>query len=255
MNSLPPGMLRQKREQAGLSPEKVVDELAKKGISINVKTLYGYENGVSTPRVNTFIALCSIYRVTDIMGEFGYTTPIKLASGNSEWTYGEYNDFFNANLLEKIYILLEKGVPSFSGYESQLEKCFPPNSKDASFNRLYTLFSALDEQSQAAVFHTISDLNGNPYGCTEDIDFITLFHRASNEDKNVILYILDKYRDKSLEEYLNYHIKDSTNLAAATPNDKAEALKIALLAYTQYLSEKKQASQASSAPPSAEKLA
>jgi len=91
-----------------LTPEEVVNKLAERSIPISVKTLYGYENGVSTPRVNTFIALCDIYKVSDIMSEFGYATPIKLASGDNEWHYDEYNDFFNGTLLEKIYLLLKK---------------------------------------------------------------------------------------------------------------------------------------------------
>lgn len=221
MNDLPHGLLRQKREQMGLSLDTVVKELENRGISISIKTLYGYENGVSTPRVNTFIALCDIYKVSDIMGEFGYATSLKLASGDAEWSYDEYNDFFKGTLLEKIYLLLNKGVPSFAGYESQLENCFPSSDKAASFNRLYNLFSALDESAQATVFHTINDLNGNPYGCIEDIDFITLFHRASKSDQDIILAVLDKYRDKFLEESFNYHINGSAKTVVAPASDRA----------------------------------
>lgn len=72
MNDLKEGQLRRLRLNSGLSADEVVDMLRYRGIEINSKTLYGYEQGVSTPRVNTFIALCDIYKVHDIMAEFGY---------------------------------------------------------------------------------------------------------------------------------------------------------------------------------------
>lgn len=76
MNDLKEGQLRRLRLESGLSAEEVVDMLRLRGIEINSKTLYGYEQGVSTPRVNTFIALCDIYNVRDIMAEFGYSSTV-----------------------------------------------------------------------------------------------------------------------------------------------------------------------------------
>lgn len=218
-NSKIAAILREHRNKLHLSGKQVTSILKNEyKIEISEKTLLGYESSVGTPRVNTFLALCKIYHITDVMQEFGYSTPLKLATGESEWTYDEYNDFFKGNLLEKIYLLLKKGVPSFSGYEKQLEECFPPNARMANFDRLYNLFSSLDEASQTAVFHTIDDLKGNPYGCVKDIDFITLFHRACKTDQDIILALLDKYRDKPLEEYLGY------SSAAPGASAAAEAL-------------------------------
>lgn len=64
--------LRQLRQACGLTAKEVSVLLARKGIDISEKTLLGYENGVSTPKVNTFLRLCEVYKVTDIMGAFGY---------------------------------------------------------------------------------------------------------------------------------------------------------------------------------------
>ncbi len=64
--------LRQLRQAQDLTAKEVAEILAGKNIDISEKTLLGYENGVSAPKVSTFLRLCEIYRVTDIMGTFGY---------------------------------------------------------------------------------------------------------------------------------------------------------------------------------------
>lgn len=208
MNSLPNGLLRQKREQAGLSPEEVVDELEKRGISISVKTLYGYENGVSTPRVNAFIALCDIYKISDIMVEFGYTSSIKLATGGNEWHLDQYNDFFNATLLEKIYILLHDGVPSFAGYEEQLANCLPSNAKAANFDRIYRLFSSLDEPGQGAAFDLIERLVQQRYPKITSSDFsgflISSSENSPKEALKTIVEILNRLDAKDIEGLVKF---------------------------------------------------
>lgn len=146
-------ILKEYRRNMGLSGKQVVSMLKEYEIDISEKTLLGYENGVGTPRVNTFLALCSIYKISDIMGEFGLSTSLKLATGSNEWGHDLYNDFFNATLLEKLFILLRNGVPSFAGYEDQLEKCLPLNADSVNFDRLYRLFISLDETSQWRALH------------------------------------------------------------------------------------------------------
>ena len=208
MNSLPNGLLRQKREQAGLSPEEVVNELEKRGIPINVKTLYGYENGVSTPRVNAFIALCDIYKISDIMGEFGYKSSIKLATGPNEWHLDQYNDFFNASLLEKIFILLHDGVPSFAGYEDKLERCLPSNSAAANFDRLYKLFFSLDEAGQGAAFDLMNRLVQQRYPSISQSDFngflISPSENAPKTAFKAIATILNQLDSKDIENLLKF---------------------------------------------------
>lgn len=65
-------VLKEKRTELKLSGEEVVAKLQAHGIDISIKTLYGYENGVSSPKINTFLCLCDIYGIDDIMNEFGY---------------------------------------------------------------------------------------------------------------------------------------------------------------------------------------
>ena len=64
--------LKRRRNELNLTPEDVVNALADKGINIKPVTLYGYENAVSTPNAQTFLRLCAIYQIDDIMGFFGY---------------------------------------------------------------------------------------------------------------------------------------------------------------------------------------
>ena len=208
MNSLPLGLLRQKREQAGLTPEEVVDELGKRGIPINVKTLYGYGNGVSTPRVNTFIALCDIYKISDIMGEFGYTSSIKLATGVNEWHLVQLNDFFNATLLGKIFILLHDGVPSFAGYEKQLADCLPSNANAANFDRLYQIFSSLDEPAQGVAFDLMERLARQRYPKISSSDFngflISSSENSPKDALKTIANILNRLDANDIENLLKF---------------------------------------------------
>ena len=62
--------LKAQRMQSGLSVAEVKSKLNAAGIKVAEKTIYGYENGVSMPGIPTFIALCDIYNVSDIVGSF-----------------------------------------------------------------------------------------------------------------------------------------------------------------------------------------
>ena len=65
--------LKELRLKKKLSAKETVLELKNRyGISISDKTLYGYENGISNTNADTFVALCKIYGVDNILTEFGY---------------------------------------------------------------------------------------------------------------------------------------------------------------------------------------
>ena len=63
-----PPLLKQLRSASGLSGRDVARKLALYGISLSEKTLYGYENGVSMPNADVFLALCSIYDCEELVG-------------------------------------------------------------------------------------------------------------------------------------------------------------------------------------------
>lgn len=62
-------LLRDRRRDMGLTGGEVVQKLKAYNINISPKTLWGYENENSSPPVPTFIALCKIYEVEDVVSE------------------------------------------------------------------------------------------------------------------------------------------------------------------------------------------
>lgn len=71
-------LLRDERDRKGYSVEQVTEKLRERGISISTKALYGYENKVGKPKLSTFLALCDIYGITDILAALGfnYSVPV-----------------------------------------------------------------------------------------------------------------------------------------------------------------------------------
>ncbi len=61
--------LYDKRREKQMTGQEVSDKLKMYGIDISKTTIWGYEKGVSGPTVPTFIALCKIYEVDDVIEE------------------------------------------------------------------------------------------------------------------------------------------------------------------------------------------
>ena len=62
-------LLKDKRLERDLKGSEVVRQLKQSyDIELSDKTLYGYENGVSSPNIPTFLALCKIYEIEDVIG-------------------------------------------------------------------------------------------------------------------------------------------------------------------------------------------
>ena len=64
--------LKNLRNTAGLSTIEVIERLKAFDVDLSEKTLYGYENGLSSPQINTLFRLCEIYGVDDVSKTFGY---------------------------------------------------------------------------------------------------------------------------------------------------------------------------------------
>ncbi|MPN32031.1 hypothetical protein SDC9_179507 [bioreactor metagenome] len=87
--------LRFYRKKSNLKGPDVIKILDDKGIKISVKSLYNWETGRSQPDCDTFIKLCDIYGIKNIVPAFGFD----LASNpNNFITY-------KSKLLEKINTL------------------------------------------------------------------------------------------------------------------------------------------------------
>lgn len=82
-------LLRDNRKRNGYSVEQVTQKLRERGISISTKALYGYENKVGKPKLNTFVALCDIYGITNILEALGlsYSVPVSKKHALSDEEY------------------------------------------------------------------------------------------------------------------------------------------------------------------------
>lgn len=58
------------RRMRNLKINRVVEYLHDHGFDVAVKTVYGWENGCSTPPVSAFILLCKFYGVEDVYSLF-----------------------------------------------------------------------------------------------------------------------------------------------------------------------------------------
>lgn len=65
-------VLKESRQKTGLSAKEVIEKLSLHDIKVSPKTLYGWESGHSQPDADTFLLLCNIYEIDDIMLAFGY---------------------------------------------------------------------------------------------------------------------------------------------------------------------------------------
>lgn len=108
--------LKELRLSKNMKGDEVVGRLKEKNIVISPKTLYGYENNVSPIRSSTFLALCDIYGVSNILKTFLGSIP----SAQPQWEKDNYEDYFNGRSVnEKLDILVENGIPNFDGFEKE----------------------------------------------------------------------------------------------------------------------------------------
>lgn len=94
--------LKQLRNEKGYSAEYVISELKNFGTKLSTVTLYGYENGVSQPKCDTFLQLCKIYDVTSFDIFFDENEPY-----NPQTPYDRLNEIGKAKADEYIGVLAE----------------------------------------------------------------------------------------------------------------------------------------------------
>ena len=68
-------VLRNEREKAGLTIDEVSEKLGFLGYKVSPKTLYGYENDVSSPKISLFMKICQLYGINDIYATFNMQPP------------------------------------------------------------------------------------------------------------------------------------------------------------------------------------
>lgn len=118
-------LLRDERERKGYSVEQVAEKLRERGITISTKALYGYENKVGKPKLSTFIALCDIYGITDIMAALGFTYSVPVSKKGSVtdeefsiielYRRADKTDRLAVNLILQKYADPEATIPASAG--------------------------------------------------------------------------------------------------------------------------------------------
>jgi transcriptional regulator with XRE-family HTH domain len=99
--------LKSYRQKANLTGTEVMAKLKSKGIVYTVKAIYNWETGRSQPDCNTFMALCGIYGIENIMSAFGY---------ENEEAVGARPRTYKDELLDKIVLLDEINCKIVSAY-------------------------------------------------------------------------------------------------------------------------------------------
>lgn len=78
-------ILKLARKKLNYSVDDSVAALQKENIAVAPKTIYSWETGNSMPGADTFITLCKIYKIRDILAEF-YDEPIDINSESETTT-------------------------------------------------------------------------------------------------------------------------------------------------------------------------
>jgi len=65
-------ILRDYRKASGFSVTEIQQALSNMGCMVSTKTIYGWENSVTTPNADTLLKLCCIYNILSPLTAFGY---------------------------------------------------------------------------------------------------------------------------------------------------------------------------------------
>ncbi len=100
--------LRFLREREKMSIKEVIAELQKYGRDITDKTLYSYENDKRAASADMFLALCQIYRCTNVLETFADFKPDYSIPDDSEWRIIEKYRELDTHGKEMVDFTLEK---------------------------------------------------------------------------------------------------------------------------------------------------
>ena len=77
-------VLKEYRKRNHLSVNDVSILLEDRSFTAAPKTIYGWESGQAQPNADTFMILCDIYHINDVLKEFGYTDRASFTITKSE---------------------------------------------------------------------------------------------------------------------------------------------------------------------------
>lgn len=116
-------LLKERRKELGLSVQEVADRLLNSGIEIAAKSIYNWEAGTRQPDADTFIYLCGIYKIDNILDYFKPDGEVK--------SYSSYTPQ-EQTLIKKYRALDERGKILIDNViNTQLEAIYPKAEDDA----------------------------------------------------------------------------------------------------------------------------
>jgi transcriptional regulator with XRE-family HTH domain len=129
-------VLRKLRDKKGFTAKQAVLHLLILGFDISEKTLYGYESGARMPNSDLFMALCAIYEVENILGEFGYKDlKDTMLFSNNEWELLRHFRDLNTEGQQKIvdYITDLKATEMYNTQKAEEPDYLMPNAAHNDF--------------------------------------------------------------------------------------------------------------------------
>lgn len=66
--------LKEYRNAAKISVQRISDILTDKGFKASASTIYSWENGNSQPTPGALLAMCEVYGIEDVLKTFGYNS-------------------------------------------------------------------------------------------------------------------------------------------------------------------------------------
>ena len=122
------------RENSGLTRREVAERLVEYGFDISDKTIYGYESGRSSTNADMFLALCKVYKCTDILNTFENTSSDVLFT-NSEWKLIEKYRVLDAHGKDMVDTVLDKEYRRSISVQSDKIKILPQSELSAAHQR------------------------------------------------------------------------------------------------------------------------
>ncbi len=86
-----------------MTQQELADRLAKEGISISYKTISGWEKGTSFPGIDTFLTLCKVLEIPDILETYFGLNPFNPFSGLNEEGKAKLREYGQLLLASHLY--------------------------------------------------------------------------------------------------------------------------------------------------------
>lgn len=120
--------LQELRNKSGMTADEVSKHLEKRGFTVNLKTISGYETGSRMPNADVFMALMAIYKCQNPLSEFSFVEVDYSIPSDDEWEMIEkYRglDDFGRETIEIVVDRETQRVQQIRAVEEQADYLIP----------------------------------------------------------------------------------------------------------------------------------